>query len=406
MTVEFRDEVLKKRQQSLWGKVLLRPNVFYKKCTAVMVATTVLFGFFIVFGHYTTKETVQGLIEPSSGLISIYAPSAGNVEALYKQQGEYVRSGEPLIKINFYEILSDGARYDAKLEQELKHDQQLLERQLDYIDDESALKFSEFEYQEKALMSQYQSLEKQLPLEQKNNQVLKEHLARLEKAFSKGSVPRVQLEQIQRELALSDKNLLRFLDDIEQLQLKIEQMPTLKKQIQTQHQERRLQVVQQLSQISKMLLDLDRKSHSVIVAPIDGMITQFDLKIGQTIRHGEHLVDMKHKDDQYRAKIFVPSRAIGFIHPNQDVSIRIHAFPHQHYGTIKGKIESVTESLYQGGSAESGPFYVVYVQLSQQSMLSDGRFALKQGMQLDADIQTQKMTFLQKLFEPLFRLRS
>jgi len=406
MTVQFRPEVYRKRKNSLWGKVLLKPDDFYNQCTKAIVITTFVFFLLLFFGHYTTKETVQGFIEPRQGLISVYAPNSGTVEALYVQQGSLVQRNDPLLKLDFHETLSDGQRYDDRLSQEIGEDKNRLQQQLQHLESDLMVRKEELEHQTTQAKSQLSSLEKQWPLEQKNNETLRKQYDRLKIAYDKGSIAQVQFEQIERELAVSDKNMIRFAHEIETLTLQITQFPLLLKQIENQHIERKIQLEQQISQVTKTLLDLDRRTRSIVVSPIEGVVTQMDLKIGQTVRPSDHLVDLKKTDDLYWAKIYVSSHAIGFIKPGQEVSIRVHSYPHQHYGSLNGTVEVITDSIYQGSGNTTGrTFYIVYVSLPQQSMSLNGKFPLKQGMQIDADIKTQEMTFMQKIFEPLLRFK-
>ncbi len=406
MTVQFRPEVYQKRKHTLWGRVLLKPDAFYNKCTQAIVAVTLLFCLLLIFGRYTTKETVQGFIEPRQGLISIYSPNSGTVSEMYVSQGSIVEINQPLLKLDFHETLSDGNHYDDRFTQEIEADRRRLEQQTPYLEAELLLKREELDHQSSQLHSQLTSLEKQLPLEEQTNQTLRKQYERWKKAYEKGSIAQIQFEQVERDLAMSEKNKIRFEQEIENLRLQIAQIPILAKQIENQYVEKMLQLQQQLAQINKTFLELDRRTHTVIVAPIAGVVTQMDLKIGQAVRATEHLVDLKKNDDLYCAKIYVSSQAIGFIKPGQSVSIRLHSFPHQHYGSLNGTIDLITDSIYQGSNTSSGrTFYTVYVTLPQQSMLPNGKFPLKQGMQLDADIKTQEMTFVQKIFEPLFKTR-
>ncbi|MBM4222954.1 MAG: HlyD family efflux transporter periplasmic adaptor subunit [Gammaproteobacteria bacterium] len=405
MSVSFRPEVYRKRKHSLWGKVLVRPTSFYTHCTQAIVFCTFLFVLLLCFGKYSTKETVQGFIEPSQGLVSLYAPQAGNVEELFVSQGSIVHAEEPLLSIALYETLPDGRHYDEHLRQEFEDDRMRLEQQLMAIDREEMIKEKEIEYQTTQSQAQLDSLERQFPIELKNNAVLEKQYERLKKAYEKGSIAQMQLEQVERELALSNKNIIHLESQIVQLKTQLKQPELALQQLKHQYQERRIHLEQQLAQLKRTLLDLDRRTHTIITSPVDGVVTQLDLQKAQMVRPGEHLVDLKKKDDTYRAKLFVPSGAIGFIKIGQSVSIRVQAFPHQHYGSLRGTIEQVTDSVYQGNTGQHMPqFYIVYVSLPQQSMSPDGRFPLKQGMQLDADIKTQQMTFMQKIFEPLYRM--
>ncbi|NBV28992.1 hypothetical protein EBS02_08275, partial [bacterium] len=86
----FRPEVLESKKNSMWGTVLIKPNKFYERAFQAMGVTTLLFLILIFFGRYYTKETVQGIIEPNQGLVSLYAPQTGYIEHVYFHQGDLV----------------------------------------------------------------------------------------------------------------------------------------------------------------------------------------------------------------------------------------------------------------------------------------------------------------------------
>ena len=61
------------------------------------------------------------------------------------------------------------------------------------------------------------------------------------------------------------------------------------------------------------------------------------------------------------ARLYGPSRAIGFVRPGQRVLLRYEAFPHQKFGQYEGVVRSVSRStvgpaeLAGDGGAAAGP---------------------------------------------------
>lgn len=106
-----------------------------------------------------------------------------------------------------------------------------------------------------------------------------------------------------------------------------------------------------------------------------------------------------------RAELAVPSAAIGFIKPDQEVRLAIDAFPYQRFGTVKGKVTTVATSAIaaHGPNGTSVPVYPVTVMLDTSSVLAYGRKEqLVSGMTLTARIVTERQSLLEWLFEPLF----
>lgn len=404
MSVDFRPEVYEKKKYSLWGKILLKPDSFYTRCTQAIAVVILLFILLIIFGTYSTKETVQGVIEPRAGLVSVYSPINGIVEEIYCEQGDHVEAEQPLMKITAPEVLSGGESYENVMKRSLEEEKENMDEQIKNIDEEYRLKVQDAQKQFEEMELQREALLKQQPLEEKNYQILKEQYERKKKAFDKGSISQVVLEQAEQELTVAEKNLIRLKLELDQLSHRISKKKLTMQQMENQHQEKRNQLQSQVGQIKKALIDLNRRTQTVITSPVKGQITQMRFEVGQSVRPSDHLSDIMKEGDYYWARLLVPSQSIGFIKVGQKVSLRLEPYPHQHYGNLKGRIARITQSIYQGPVPNNGQvYYIVYVEIPQEGLKSDGSLPLKLGMGLQADIKTQEMTFFQKIFEPLYR---
>jgi membrane fusion protein len=401
---DFRPEVMEAKKSSMWGTVLIKPNVFYERAFAVIFFTTFLFILLLFFGRYSTKETVQGLIEPKEGLLSLYAPQTGYIEKLSVQQGDSLQAQETVVIISSKQRLDQGIDYDELLRQQLKEDEQRMLARGKQIEEEFVLKKNEQQVFSTQARLNLNALEQQRPLQAQMTLALESQVNRLEQVYLKGSIPQVQFERAQTEHHLSLKELISIDNNINQLKSKIEAEILILQQLDHDFQEKMLIWEQQIAELRKKLVEIDRNTTSIIYTPFAGLVTQLNLQPGQFVRAGQHIADLQKKDDLFIAKLFVSSKAIGLIKVGQKVSMRVHAFPYEHYGTLLGQIDRITDSLYQGNEANAEPIYVVYVVLDQQAMRNDNRWPLKQGLILDADIKTQEMTIMQKILEPLYRL--
>ena len=96
----FRKEALEAQQVSALGRILL----FTPRIAGVLIALVSLFTFllllFVIFGSYTRKATVYGELVPVSGVIKVYPPQGGRIEAVEVQSGARVAKGAVLVRIN------------------------------------------------------------------------------------------------------------------------------------------------------------------------------------------------------------------------------------------------------------------------------------------------------------------
>jgi membrane fusion protein len=110
----------------------------------------------------------------------------------------------------------------------------------------------------------------------------------------------------------------------------------------------------------------------------------------------------------------VPSRAVGFVEPGDDVLLRFHAFPYQKFGQGRGEVVRVSRSALSSGELSSiavqgsapEPLYRVIVQLERETVEAFGKQEpLKPGMMLEADVLGEERKLWEWLLEPLYSVR-
>src|SRR5262249_14953652 len=79
----------------------IRP-VSFTFMTAWALAFALLLAAFFIFGEYTRKARVTGVLAPREGVAKILAPQSGVVEAVHVKEGMHVGKDEPMI------VLGDG----------------------------------------------------------------------------------------------------------------------------------------------------------------------------------------------------------------------------------------------------------------------------------------------------------
>lgn len=115
-------------------------------------------------------------------------------------------------------------------------------------------------------------------------------------------------------------------------------------------------------------------------------------------------------DARLQAHLYAPSSALGFIHAQQPVHLRVAAFPHQKFGHQAGQVQQVSSTPLQAAelaalplaSKPNEPLYRVTVTLEQQHVMVYGRAQpLVAGMQLEADVPLERRRLVEWLFAPV-----
>ncbi|HVG47786.1 MAG TPA: HlyD family secretion protein, partial [Rubellimicrobium sp.] len=112
-----------------------------------------------------------------------------------------------------------------------------------------------------------------------------------------------------------------------------------------------------------------------------------------------------------QAELFVPTRAIGFVEVGQDVRILYDAFPYQHFGTYRGRVAKISQTILTSSDVAAPvtprePAYRATVALERQDVDAYGkRMPLQPDMLLRADVILERRTLVQWILNPLLSAR-
>ena len=169
-------------------------------------------------------------------------------------------------------------------------------------------------------------------------------------------------------------------------------------------------LMRRIIEVKQQLADYQSNDEVVIAAPSDGTVSTILIKPGQQTRQDAPLLSIIPDGARLEARLLVPSHAIGFITPGQEVALRYSAFPFQRFGHYRGTVDSIARTLLLPGDAElptplTTPAYLVNVELEKQSVAAyDKEFPLQAGMSVDGDVLLDRRTIFQWMFDPLFSM--
>lgn len=104
----FRAEVMHAQQSQWLGEIRIARPLSFALVTAAAVACGLALAAFSVFGSYTRKATVSGLLQPASGVMNLSSPQSATVIEVLAQEGDVVERGQPLLRLNSDRTLDGG----------------------------------------------------------------------------------------------------------------------------------------------------------------------------------------------------------------------------------------------------------------------------------------------------------
>ncbi|WLD58020.1 biotin/lipoyl-binding protein [Salinispirillum sp. LH 10-3-1] len=129
----FRQQAMEHQRDRLWGEVLLIQPLSLRLLTGIVILIVAAILTYLFWGTYARKETVQGHLVPSAGVIRIYPARAGIIRQVLVREGDSVQAGQPLFVINGDSLLADGRHLEQVLLDEYQYKQGLLQQELERI---------------------------------------------------------------------------------------------------------------------------------------------------------------------------------------------------------------------------------------------------------------------------------
>jgi hemolysin D len=165
-----------------------------------------------------------------------------------------------------------------------------------------------------------------------------------------------------------------------------------------------------------------RTRYQALTAPIDGTVQQLAIHtIGGVVTPAQTLLAIVPSDSTMEIEAMVDNQDIGFVHPGQDVEIKIDTFNFTRYGFRHGKVVSLSQdAITRDGAGKSDaqkpqtasdsdgqgqePAYAARVSLDRTQMqVEDKLLNLAPGMAVSVEIKTGTRRIIDYLLSPLLR---
>jgi membrane fusion protein len=408
----FRQEVIDFQQHHRqWGRVVpLQPLPMRLMVWFITVAAAAII-VFLFLAQYARKETVTGYLAPAAGTARIFAPQQGIISAIYVEQGQRVEDGQPLLSVTTDQIAADGEDVNARILATLERQKASLNRQIAAEEHRTVSERERLATLIRSLETELDHFAAQIALQHERIRVVERLVASGAQLGARGLVS--ELDQRRREESLLEQrqslNALHQQLTARQSQLTetrytLEQLPTVMAE--------KIQLLRnELSAAEQRTAEVSGRRAYVIRAPIAGRVSSLQASVGQTADPRRLQLQIIPDGNTLQAELFVPARAIGFVEVGQEVRILYDAFPYQHFGTYRGRIIRVSQTILTGADIAApvtlgGPAYRAIVALERPDIDAYGkRIPLQPDMLLKADIILERRTLVDWILNPLLSAR-
>ena len=374
------------------------------------------------FTPITQVVDASGNIVPKGDIFIVNNLEGGVVTKVNVENGQYVKEGETLIKLNPSLIKSDIQQRIAKtnslrLQQEQLKEALTLNNDAPLFDSSSANDADLKKVQKRLLEVRIRNHKDQINVAEAIIKEKEAELTSLEKQLDLA----IKTEDMWRNLTISGAaSKLKLLTT----QSQTEQIRGRRNEIEKALIQARLNLTNLESDYelinTSSLANLESEEYvtnsgiegkdfeldnMTIKSPVSGIIS--DLRVnnkGSVIVPGDQVLSVVPINTIKQAKIRIPAKNIGFISVGQQVNINLLPFRESKYGSLNGTIKKISGSTVKNDQSEDY-YYESIVDIEQQYLqTSKTKIPLQVGMPLVAEIKTSQRSLLSFLLEPFTRV--
>lgn len=402
----FRQEVLAAQTDNGSGAALNIRPVGASRLTAFFGLMVVIVLCVLVFGAYTKKERVQGVIQARDGLAMIVPPEAGQVKKVLVKEGQVVKAGDVIAEIG-NERFTDAGSTQSLLEGNLKGQRQQVMNQAQGQDEANAAALEALEQRLSQGQRDEQSLSEEIALQKQQIKSARKLLDQLKPLLADHIVSELQYEQQNQALLEQTAKLQTLQRQRSAVQADMGQARDERAKLRAQHRVTRAGLDRDLLTLQQEEVQRRGTRVTLLKAPVDGIVSGLVASVGQSVPAGATLASIVPNNSPMEAVLYVPSTAIGFIKAGQGVRLSYDAFPYQRFGQYHGVVQSVSQTDVPVNTGRNNEdrraFFMVRVTLDSSTVKAYGaQVALRPGHTLTADIEIDRRKLIRWMLDPLF----
>lgn len=405
----FRIETTYRHRNRLSGDVALAVPIAWQSIGFLIFGGIAAAVFFLALASYSRVETVTGTVTPNTGVSSIVPTRAGVIAVLTVKDGQNVPAGAELATIRAEEYGATALSPTALVEAALAQQDASLAEQSEATQASAMAQTSQLDAQRSGLVAEITQLQSQITTQQALIASAQKDLDRARTIADRGFISGRDMQVREEALLARQQGLSQIAQSLAAKRSALAENERTTAQISAQARAQTASLAATRAQVAQQAASTAGARSYVLRAPIAGRVTALTARVGQPASPQGQLMAIVPTGAKLRAELAVPSTAIGFVKPGQEVRLAIDAFPYQRFGTITGTVQTVASSAInaQGPNGTTVAVYPVTVALKQSAIRAYGRSEpLVSGMSLTARIVTVKQSLLEWLFEPLFAVRN
>ena len=403
----FRGEALERFRGSTWQPLLLsKPISAWLLIALSLIAAAALLGFAATF-EFARKEQVRGYLTPTGGWARVTAKSFGVVRRRLANPGDTVRAGDVILEISSGVGLRQALTVQDRMLEELQGRRAALDARTRLIAREYEQETALQERANEADRRELARLEEEIAWAEVRTRIARQRYRDAKRLTASGALTQAETMRLEDEvqsrlLVLSERR--RAAD---RLRASIAAAATRLEQLAINRDLNAAAIREQAHALAMEESRIRGEGDQRVLAPRDGKVASVRVEAGDGVQPGQALLDIVPTGSDLQARLFVPSVAMGFVEPGQEVRVYLDAFPYERHGAQSARVRSVSATALATGEAplspiQGGAFYRVDVDFPHGFTLPPAQHqALRPGMTVTADLVRDYGTLVDWVMEPL-----
>jgi membrane fusion protein, adhesin transport system len=428
---ESRDDLAWNEEADL--AILEQTPLRAKKLLYVIAAIMLAALFWAWFAKVDEVTRGEGRVIPSRQLQVIQSLDGGIVSEILVKEGEIVKVGTPLIKIDetravsslrenkgqYLALLAKQARLSAlavggsfnpppevRAESPVVYEQEfaLFNASREELSSIVNIGRDQLAQREKELVE----VQSKKEFAEKTYESASKELAANKPLLASGAVSEIDILKLEREATRARGEIEQSKAQVSRIQSSISEA---RRKVTESEQTFRSKVRTELNDTSAKLNSLtetsvaltDKVKQATLKSPVNGKVSRlFFNTVGGVIQPGKEVLELVPTDDALVLETKVQIKDIAFLRPNQPAVVKLTAYDYTVYGTLDAVVESISANSTVDDKGNA--YYLVRVRTLQTS-LGKG-LPIIPGMVAQVDILTGKKTILSYLLKPVLKAKS
>lgn len=357
----------------------------------------------------------------------------GIIEAILVHEGQTVKTGDSLLKINNAKSLSASKtnvikyqEYEAKRLRLFAEANQIAFEAFETEDEELNIQIAlakklydsrklEFLAKDEGMLNlieqkkqEYKEAQANINSLKKSLEYVTEEIAMTAPMVREGVKSKVDFLKLKREANEIENRILAAKLSLPRLQSAINEFRNKRiesKQLYINTAKKELhEVTAEIARLGAQQEEFsDQVRRTMVSSPVDGIIQKIYIHTaGGVVKPGEDLIEIVPTSKKLILEVKIKPSDIAFIHPGAEAKVKVSAYDYAIHGGLTGKVIFISPDTVTNKEGET--FYIIHVETPKSHLGTDEHpLQIIPGMTVNADITTGQKTVMQYILKPILK---